>query len=492
MAQSQSWWSPSPTNDHASASEQASFESKPLDDDVVSEPEEEKLLTRRLHILGLGSIGTLIAHSLRCLPNPPPITLMMHKHEQYAEFRKVGRNIALIDQKNNINDEQTGYDVEVFEGEQPEAGSPWRFIPDFRSKPGGGTTPPTTNPLGAEESLPNGKVFIYSLIVAVKGHATVAALRSVKDRVDSRTTICFMQNGLGQIDELNREVFTDPATRPTYILGIVSHGVYMADPCAVVHAGYGTIALGVSRDKDRHPLPPRAMTKNVSDLTDEERRKFYPSDKDLFTSMSSRYLLRTLTRSTVLACAVFPYLDLLQLQLEKLAANAVLNPLTALLDVPNGALLESNELSIVQRLLLAEVSLVIRGLPELEGIPNVRMRFSARRLEQLAVAVTRRTAHNSSSMREDLRHGKKPEIDYINGYIVKRGEEQGIKCALNFMLMQLIKGKDGLQKRDYSMPHGLPYGTRQIESQANSNQPGVVTLSDESTPNPLRTTAKPR
>ncbi len=218
--------------------------------------------------------------------------------------------------------------------------------------------------------------------------------------------------------------------------------------------------------------------RNISELSEEERKRFYPTDKELFASLSSRYLLRTLTRSPVLACAAFPYLDLFQLQLEKLAANAVLNPLTALLNVPNGALLKSRDIAMVERLLLAEVSLVIRGLPELEGIPNVQMRFSATRLEQVANLVTRRTAQNSSSMREDLRHGKKPEVDYINGYIVKRGEEQGIQCALNFMLMQLIKGKDALNHADQS----VPYGTKRIETRLDARRPDVVTLSDESTP----------
>lgn len=460
----------------------ASFESKPLEDVAIPDAEQEKVLTRRVHILGLGSIGTLVAHSLRCLPNPPPITLMMHKQQQYDEFKKVGRSITLIDKKNGINDAQTGYDVDLFE-ETPDEGYKWVFKPDFQDKR---NFKEKTNPIEDDERLKSGELYIYSIIVAVKGHATVSALRSIKYRVDARTTICFMQNGLGQIEELNREVFTDPETRPTYMLGIVSHGSFMTSPCSVVHAGYGTVALGICRDQDKYPLPPKGQARNISELPEEERRRFYPTDKDLFANLSSRYLLRTLTRSPVLACAAFPYLDLFQLQLEKLAANVVLNPLTALLDVPNGALLLSDEISMVQRLLLAEVSLVIRNLPELEGIPNVETRFSAKRLEQVAIGVTRRTAQNSSSMREDLRHGKKPEVDYINGYIVKRGEEQGIKCVLNFMMVQLIKGKDTLRGREQS----VPYGTKQITSEVDLGQPGVVTLTDESTPNPSRARAQ--
>ncbi|KAI1628567.1 2-dehydropantoate 2-reductase [Exophiala viscosa] len=479
MAQSQSWWSGPAKREREPA---PSFESKPLEDAAIADSEEEKVLTRRVHILGLGSIGTLVAHSLRCLPNPPPITLMMHKHQQYEEFKKVGRSVTLIDKKNAINDAQSGYDVDLFE-ETPNEGYTWHFKPAFQDKR---NFREKTNPIEEAERLKSGELYIYSLIVAVKGHATVSALRSIKHRVDASTTICFMQNGLGQIEELNREVFTDPETRPTYMLGIVSHGSYMTSPCSVVHAGYGTVALGICRDQDRHPLPGKYPARNLSELPEDERQRFYPTDKDLFANLSSRYLLRTLTRSPVLACAAFPYLDLFQLQLEKLAANVVLNPLTALLDVPNGALLLSDEISMVQRLLLAEVSLVIRNLPELEAIPNVEMRFSAERLEQLARSVTRRTAQNSSSMREDLRHGKKPEVDYINGYIVKRGEEQGIKCVLNFMMMQLIKGKDTLRARE----HAVPYGTKKITSAVDLGQPDQVTLSDDSTPNPSRARAQ--
>ncbi|EXJ90036.1 hypothetical protein A1O3_03104 [Capronia epimyces CBS 606.96] len=471
MTELRSWWSGSPEPD--TLEPPASFDTKPLKDGDLSGPETEHPLTRRIHILGLGSIGTFVAHSLRCLPNPPPITLMIHKRQQYEEFKRTGRVISLINKESEINDEQRGFDVDLFEGTTAERTGQWKYIPDQE------WMKEVSNPVEEGEMLPSGELYIYCLIVAVKGHATVSALQSVKHRVDARTTICFMQNGLGQIDELNREVFTDPRTRPTYLQGVVSHGVYMTDPTTVVYAGLGTVALGICRDGDRYPLPPKTWNHNISELSEEERRKFHPTDKELFANLSSRYLLRTLTRSPVLACAAFPYLDLLQLQLEKLALNCVLNPLTALLDVPNGTLLYNNELATVERMLLAEISLVIRGLPELEGIPNVRGRFSAKRLEQLCHAITQRTAKNSSSMREDMRNGKKPELDYINGYIIRRGEEQGVKCALNFMLMQLVKGKHLFTKPG----DAVPYATKRIRIQSDdADQPGTVTLSDESTP----------
>jgi len=138
---------------------------------------------------------------------------------------------------------------------------------------------------------------------------------------------------------------------------------------------------------------PRQVS-SPSSLSPSERSRLYPTDADLYSALSSRYLLRTLTRSPILACAAFPTLDLLQLQLEKLAINAIMNPLTALLDLPNGRLLHNHTLSKVQRLLLAEISLVLRSLPELEGVPNVRMRFSPERLETLTMSMTAKTAEN--------------------------------------------------------------------------------------------------
>jgi 2-dehydropantoate 2-reductase len=400
---------------------------------------------------------------------------MLHKPDMYDDFKQKARIIRLINKQSEVNDEQTGYDVDLQDHNGNDRNH-WLFRPDRPS----GARGETTNPVEEAEKMQSGEIYIYTMIVTTKGPATVGAMRSVKHRVDARTTICFMQNGLGQIDELNRQVFTDPATRPAYMLGIVSHGCYMSGRFTVIHAGFGTVALGIYRDPDRYPLPPKSPTPNISDISEDERRRFYPTDKELFSNLSSRYLLRTLTRSPTLVCAAFPYLDLFQLQLEKLSANAILNPLTALLDVPNGGLLYNKELSMVQRLLLAEISLVIRSLPELEGLPNVRKRFSSKRLEHLLLGVTSRTAQNSSSMREDVRFHKHTEIDYINGYIVKRGEEVGIKCVLNFMMLNLVKGKTWLQRSADGA--GLPYGVTRIEGEVDPDHPGVVTLDDQGKP----------
>ena len=208
--------------------------------------------------------------------------------------------------------------------------------------------------------------------------------------------------------------------------------------------------------------------------------RMYPIEADLYAHLSSRYLLRTLTRSPILACAPFPYLDLLQLQLEKLAINACLNPVTTLLNIRNGAILSNTSLNRVHRLLLAEISLVIRNLPELAGLSGVRVRFSPERLETLLTGVAQKTAENSSSMREDVRRGKNTEVEYINGYIVKRGEQQGVKCVLNYLIMQLVLGKTWSQRMTEAL--AMPIGVSRVEGSSEwgtAGDEGGVVLEDK-------------
>ena len=86
--------------------------------------------------------------------------------------------------------------------------------------------------------------------------------------------------------------------------------------------------------------------------------------------------------------------------------NAVMNPLTALEDVPNGALLEQPDrvLGLCEELL---------PLLEHHGLRRP-LAFWVDKVLQVA----RLTAANSSSMRQDLRHHRRTEIDYMNGFVV--------------------------------------------------------------------------
>ncbi|KAL9088314.1 MAG: hypothetical protein Q9165_006239 [Trypethelium subeluteriae] len=434
---------------------------------------------RRIHVVGTGSIGKLIAHSLRSIPDPPPVTLIFHKTGLIETWRQENESINIT--TDGITEAKSGYDIEVSIPPEIEHG---RIVKanSFRPTPEEDEisevkTSAETNAEYEKDGSEKGTVWwrpryesdepIHNLIICLKTYQTVSSLLGLRHRLTVNSTICFLQNGMGVLDEVNERVFPDEATRPAYVFGIVSHGVH-TDPTlnfSATHAGLGTIQLGImpryklaessssdaplpTEDNDNddylsdtpsldpvHSRPPRPSTEP-------------PETKEVIWSTTSRYVLRTLTRVPVLCAVGLSPHDLHVAQLEKLAINSIINPLTTLLDGRNGTLLFNFALTRTMRLLLAETSLVLRSLPELQGMPNLRLKFSPDRLETLVVSAANATAENVSSMLADMRAGRQTEVEYINGYIVRRGEELGIRCAMNYLVMQMVLGKATMAKQE--------------------------------------------
>ena len=63
-------------------------------------------------------------------------------------------------------------------------------------------------------------------------------------------------------------------------------------------------------------------------------------------------------------------------------------------------------------------------------------------LEDQVFAVIRGTADNRSSMLQDLRAGRRTEIDYLTGYLVRLADELDIPVPMNLELLKEIKAHD--------------------------------------------------
>ena len=378
----------------------------PLDDEPVDtlkrnqarEPINARTVPRTIHFIGNGNIGNYVAHSLAGMPNPPPITLLLRKKAMHEWNRIAREKIEII--INGIAEPRTGFAVESSIS-----------LRQLQNQ----SLYPEQDELQEEH--------IWNLILAVKATQTIPALLSVRSRLNRDSTIVFLQNGMGIIEQVNEKVFPDVEARPSYIIGLVSHGLKSFRPSnrfQVIHAGNGTIALGLL---PRYP-----------------GQRYDKTDDNLFPP-TARYLLRTITRCPVLCAVGFSPNEIFQLQLEKLVINALINPLTAILGCPNGGLLNNTPVTRLARLLLSEIALVISLLPEMENVLNAGVRFSAARLETLMVTVAERTAENTSSMLQDVAAGRQTEVEYINGYIVRRGQEVGVRCVMNYMVLQMVKAK---------------------------------------------------
>src|SRR5258706_11279827 len=114
----------------------------------------------------------------------------------------------------------------------------------------------------------------------------------------------------------------------------------------------------------------------------------------------------------------------------KLVINAAINPLTALLKVPNGELLERPAARALMGALASEAANVATA-------EKIRLPFddAIKAVEDVA----RKTAANHSSMLQDVLRGAPTEIDAICGAIVKTAEKHHMDAPTNWMCWQLVK-----------------------------------------------------
>ncbi|KAK9365206.1 ketopantoate reductase [Lipomyces kononenkoae] len=343
-----------------------------------------------IHILGLGSIGTLTAHSLSEIPDNPSVTLLLHR-ESLLDAYKAGGNQIKFETRDGKHVRSHGHKLEVLHDGK------WYGSQDYEQMR---TQQLSASPLSTE---------IENLIVCVKATQTVAALRPLKHRLTAKSSILFLQNGSGMVDEANEKLFPNPETRPNYLLGVISHGVTLNKPFDATHTGFSATSIGpVPRRGHKHP-----------------------------ESSASNYLLQNLPLSPTLNTTAYSYTDVLQVQLEKLAVNAFCNPLCALHDAQNKFLFTLPE---IRQKLMAEISTVVQNLPELQDISAIKIkeRFDPHQLESTVNAIIKKTAETTCSMVWDLRAGRETEIRYINGFWCRKGNEVGVPTPINDSLVEQI------------------------------------------------------
>jgi len=115
--------------------------------------------------------------------------------------------------------------------------------------------------------------------------------------------------------------------------------------------------------------------------------------------------------------------------------NCALNPLGAITDVPYGKLADANSWAIIRRI-TEEVFAVSRA--EQVTLPWAS---PAEYLDYLKEVQLPTTAGHHSSMLQDLRAGRKTEIDFINGAVSRLGKAHNIPTPTNDTLVDLIRFK---------------------------------------------------
>jgi 2-dehydropantoate 2-reductase len=118
----------------------------------------------------------------------------------------------------------------------------------------------------------------------------------------------------------------------------------------------------------------------------------------------------------------------------KLVVNAGINPLTALLRVTNGELLERPSARKTMEALAREAAQVAYA-------EHIKLPFS----DPIAAVedVARKTALNHSSMLQDILRGAPTEIDAICGAVVRVSQKHKMGAPVNWVCWQLVKALTG-------------------------------------------------
>lgn len=240
------------------------------------------------------------------------------------------------------------------------------------------------------------------VFITVKSYDTASAAQAVLPVVAPDTLVCSYQNGLGNAETI-AQVFGWSRTVGARAI----YGVRVCEP--------GWIDITVIAQ-------PTALGVYSADAPAERVRTMAKAMDD--AGIPTVY---TEEITTVLWA--------------KVAYNCALNPLSALLDVPYGKLLESEDTRVIMGDIVRELyaTAAARSVVLKPSTPDEYIRHL---FEDLIPP----TAAHYASMREDLRLGRRTEIDALNGAIARMGSERGVACPTNALLTRLVHARDLLHR----------------------------------------------
>jgi 2-dehydropantoate 2-reductase len=220
------------------------------------------------------------------------------------------------------------------------------------------------------------------VLFCVKSADTERAGRSLVGRLRPGTTVLSLQNGVDNPQRL-RSVTGHPV-----IAAVVYVGSEMAGPGHVRHHGGGDLVIGAS-----------------------------PGSEALARTLEAAGIRTTIAD------------DIERTQWTKLITNCAFNALSAIAGIAYGPLLEVEGAKDVVASAIEEATTVARacGVP----MPND--------LAAQVLKVPAAMPNQKSSTAQDLARGKPSEIDFLNGYIVRKGAELGIPVPTNQALQVMVK-----------------------------------------------------
>jgi 2-dehydropantoate 2-reductase len=238
---------------------------------------------------------------------------------------------------------------------------------------------------GTEPDMARGADIV---LFCVKSADTESAGRALAPHLGADTLVLSLQNGVDNAERLQ------PLLPQTVVPAVVYVATEMAGPGHVKHHGRGELVIGPSAGSRR--------------LADECAAAGVPVE-------ISDNVIGALW--------------------AKLVVNCAYNALSAIARMPYGELYEGQNIQQVMRDVVHECLAVAQA----EGVKIPGDSWAA----ILKIVETMPTQFSSTA--QDLMRGKATEIDYLNGYIERKGRERAIATPVNRVLHALVKLLEGRQ-----------------------------------------------
>ncbi len=220
-------------------------------------------------------------------------------------------------------------------------------------------------------------------IITVKQYQLPSIFNKISLIPRMQGALLFLQNGMGHLKTLQNLPVQD------IYVGSVEHGAYRAGANLVRHNGEGITRLALFKG-------------NITCL-----RKFVDQSLTSFPVKQES--------------------DYYEMLVQKLVVNAVINPLTAVLKVPNGELIANPHYYHVLESIFSELTVVLDLEEKNEYFQHI-------------IAVCKKTAQNRSSMLKDIEQNQETEIEAILGFVIEEAKTKGLHAPIVTTFYRLVKG----------------------------------------------------